>query len=138
MSGLEVMGLAPALIPVIGTVLKGYARVIHESQDREIYRLGTVAPYLDRGSSRFKTVVQTLLGEALGAEQVSKMLRSRDPTVWSDANVQAHINTALGTSTDIFNALCGALSERLSAISNLYQVRQEIMTRYPSDFHPGI
>jgi hypothetical protein len=83
-------------------------------------------------------VVQTLLGEALGAEQVSKMLRSRDPTVWSDANVQAHINTALGTSTDIFNALCGALSERLSAISNLYQVRQEIMTRYPSDFHPGI
>jgi hypothetical protein len=139
MSGLEVMALVIAVMPVIATVLERYARGLKTIRGFQGSKkaLQTVADHLDRQSNGFRNVVETLLGEGLGAEQVYKMLRSGDPTVWSDANVQAHISTALGTSTGTFNALCGAFSERLSAISNrVHQVRQEIMQRYPSDFHP--
>ncbi|KAL2845069.1 hypothetical protein BJY01DRAFT_247886 [Aspergillus pseudoustus] len=117
MSGLEIAGVVLGAIPLILSLLEKYSSInkllSFQSTRAELQEVVAV---LERVSTRFQRVVETLLQRILDPQQASEMLLGLDHESWSNPTVQAGILTLLGPSTDYFNALCFVFNEKIQGV----------------------
>ena len=119
MAGIEVAGLALAVLPILATAaqqynncaspLKRYKRFTAEAQDY----------YQELGIQKaiFRDQCRNLLEEVVDHDAATSMLNSLTQTSWADRKLDAQIALLLGESLEACLAVIQLIEQRLQAIT---------------------
>jgi hypothetical protein len=131
MSGLEIIGVIVGILPIIGTGFDKYRTKFNRFSPFQTKKehLQLVKKQIEKLSVDFTLAIERVLDEAYDSKQAARTIRSHDPVLWSDPDLQARIENVLGPHTDRFSALCGVFNKKILAIaSKIGQERQTIVS----------
>lgn len=119
MSGVEVVGLALAVAPLVISALEHYRKglqafKIWAKYERDFERL---CDSIELERTKFLNTSERLLEAILSPSQVSTLMRLPDEMRWADVTVQREIGKVLGRSLRVFCNAARTFQEALARLA---------------------